>query len=93
MTITISDNVIIPKQKNWLNKDYTEMWNAEVLPLYLLCLQQCKILEAGERYGGIVAVKFETSKGDIINFYPHWLYPKINNEISSYKFLIEYFAS
>jgi len=80
ITISFEDNLIIPKQSDWLNKDYTERWNNEIEPLYLLCVTKCKVLEACERYNKILCTKFETPDGDIIEFYPHWEHYELNGE-------------
>lgn len=89
IAINFSDNLLIPNQLDWLNKDYTEIWNNEVIPLYMLCLQKCVILEACERHRKIICTKFRTPNEDIIEFYPHWERVKFNEDYCSRIDLIE----
>lgn len=86
--VAFEESTILPSQSDWLNKDYDDMWNQEVMPLYMLCLEKCTVLAAHNKKDTVVCTKFKTSQENIIEFYPHWQHPKLNEIESTHKYLV-----
>ncbi|MEY2702777.1 MAG: hypothetical protein RLY43_1415 [Bacteroidota bacterium] len=88
MLVNIDTTLLILNQKDWLNESYTDKWNNVFLPIYKACIEKCTVLKMVEKDNSIVCVKFKFNE-HIIEFYPHWVSPKWDNESISWDKLKE----